>query len=179
MPDWVLTVVVSVLTSGVANAAATWLIQQYFLAKIKHDLDLKLEAAKPLTAEETLRRQNNLNSKRDAFFEAISLVNRHHAAVEWSGPDIPSDRKLSGTRPTESEVNTCYAKLCLFSKDPQIPIRFFTCFGAASAVSVGEFVSLLRQELGYGELPFSPEFYTRFFGREPGVLDGLCNPLNA
>lgn len=163
MPDWLQTVI----ASSAVTAAAIWIIQRYVLARIKHDFDLRLEALKPLTAEDTLKRQNYLNSKRDAFFDAVAVVSRHLEAVPWSGSDIPADRPVSGQRPSEAEVNTCLAKLSLYSDDPAIPEAFLSCFADVSPVSLGHFIDQLRRDLGYGALPSAAERYKYFFRREP------------
>ena len=162
MPEWLQIVI----TYGVVTAAAVWIIKKYVLGSIKHYFDRRLEALKPLTAEETLRRQNYLNSKRDAFFDAVELVSKHLAAVPWSGSDVPLDRSLHGNRPSESEVNTCLAKLSLYSDDPEIPEAFLSCFSNASPDSLGHFINRLREDLGYGTLTSDPKDYKYCFMRE-------------
>jgi hypothetical protein len=80
---------------------------------------------KPLTAQETLKRQNFLNAKRDVYYEAIEIANREYAYIEFTNADgkvmtnYPRDR---GTKkPTEFEVNSCFSKLCIYSDNPNIP----------------------------------------------------------
>lgn len=163
MNDWLL----NLLLSGAFIGGFIWIVKKFVIEKIKHYFDLRLENLKPLTAEETLKRQNYLNSKRDVFFDAISIVSRHLEAVPWSGPDIPKDRYIRDVRPDEYEVNTCLAKLSLYSDDPKIPDEFLNCFGNATAVSLGHFVNRLRMDLGYGELTSNPEDYKYFIKREP------------
>ena len=163
MPEWFQ----SILTSSVVTASAIWIIQKYLVAKIKHDFDLRLEALKPLTAAEALRQQNYLNSKREAYFEAISVITRYLEAVPWGGPDIPADRLQLESRPSESEVNACLAKLSLYSGDLNIPSQFLSCFDGASPVALGRFVNMLRRDLGHDEIHMNPEEYKYFFRREP------------
>lgn len=167
MPDWLQ----HVLTSATVTGASIWIIQKYLLVKIKHDFDLKLERIKPLTAEETLRRQNYLNSKRDAYFEAAATLCRHLEAAEWNGPDVPKDRITTGSRPTEAEINGCLAKLALYSDDPEIAKGFMVAFQNASPASLGIFLNRLRQDLGYGELPTAPEDYGYVFARSPNTTN--------
>lgn len=45
----------------------------------------KLQELQPLTAEQILRKENYLNSKKDVFFESIGLINRRFASSEWNG----------------------------------------------------------------------------------------------
>lgn len=161
MPDWLL----QLLTSATVTAVSLWVVQSYFLSKVKHDFDLKLEKIKPLTAEETLRRQNYLNSKREVFIEAARMVCRHLEAADWAGPQAPNDRVQSGTKPTEMEINLCLAKLAIYSDDPKIVREFMTCFEFTSAYSLGQFLERLRLDLGYGKLAVTPEKYVYAFAR--------------
>lgn len=161
MPEWLQ----QLLTSAAVTGASIWVIQKYLLAKIKHDFDLKLERIKPLTAEDTLRRQNYLNSKRDAYFEATQILCRHMEAAEWNGPDVPADRIVGDVKPTESEINGCLAKLALYSDDPQIAQEFMNCFLTVSPASLGIFLNRLRMDLGYDKLPTNPEEYGYVFAR--------------
>ncbi|MBL4701057.1 MAG: hypothetical protein JKX85_07350 [Phycisphaeraceae bacterium] len=163
MSDWL----EIVLGAGTATAIAILIIQAYILNRSKHNFDLKLEKLKPLTAEDILRRQNFLNSKRDAFFDEVDIVCKHLGSVPWNGPDIPMDRVLSGDRPSESEVNTCQAKLAIYSDDPEILEKFQKCFGKASSVLVGEFLNQLRKDLGYEALKVEPGNYKYIFMRDP------------
>lgn len=159
----------NMLASAVTTGAAIWIIEKYILGRIQYDFSRKMESLKPLTAEETLRRENFLNSKRDAFYEAVTIVNQFLEAVPWHGRDIPKDRPIAGNRPSESAVNTCLAKISMFCNDPEIPTAFLSCFANASPVSIGHFVNRLRRDLGYGDVPFDPDDYKRFFAREPEI----------
>ncbi|MCW1916793.1 hypothetical protein OJ996_24610 [Luteolibacter sp. GHJ8] len=169
-PEWLQQALVSATTTG----AAIWIIQKYALAKIKHDFDLKLENLKPLTAEETLRRENYLNSKRDAFFEVTATLGRYMESSEWDGPDVPPSRTSQCTKPSEAEINGCMAKLALYSDSPEILTEFTQCFQTISSVSFGRLLSLMRQDLGYGALPIDPESYKYVFihnGSVPAPAD--------
>ncbi len=163
MNEWITTA----LSSACVTGASIWVIQKYLLGRIRFDFDRKLEELKPLTAEAILMRGNFLNAKRDAYYEALDVVNKFLEAIPWSGPDIPEDRPQAGHVPTEAAVNSCLAKLSMFCDDPEIPEKFLGCFQTASAVSLGHFVSSLRKDLGYGDLPGDPEDYKRFFARDP------------
>jgi hypothetical protein len=155
-----------IISNGALTALAVWLTQKYLVGRIKFDFDKKLEGIKPLTAEETLRRQNYLNSKRDSFFEAVSLLCKHLEATPWTGLDIPNDRVLHGDRPTEAEVNSCIAKLAMYADDASIPVQFVAAFSATPA-SLGAFINQLRTDLGYDTATIDPESYPYFFKRSP------------
>jgi hypothetical protein len=167
-----------VFTTSVLTSALLGLLVQYLMGKLKHDLNVnlenikhelnvELEKVKPFTAEETLKKQNYINSKRETFFEALELLNKFHESTPWSGPDIPKDRPISNTRPSESEVNTVVAKMALYSDSAVIVMKYLDCFNNASPVLIGHLMNLMRIDLGYGELPFNPDEYLRFFKREP------------
>ena len=161
MPVWLQ----NVLSSGAVTAVAIWIIQKYVVGRIKFDFDQKMEQLKPLTAEETLRRENRLNSKRDIFFDAIDLINRSLEATHWSGPGVPN-RPVRGQRPSEAEVNSCHAKLAIYSDDLTIPDAFIFCFEKTSAASLGCFIQSLRKDLGYENPSFDPEHYKYHFKLE-------------
>lgn len=114
---------------------------------------------RPLTASETLKRENFLNAKRDVFYEAIEIANREYAYIDFTDAtgkvmtNYPRDRGTS--KPTEFEVNTCFAKLCIYSDKKEIPILFKQFFlhdpNAKPIQILEDFVNLLREDLGYGE----------------------------
>lgn len=158
--------IVEAFGTAALTALAAALINLYFSNKLKHELDVKLEGIKPITAEETLRRQNLLNAKRDAFFEAITVLNTYLEAVPWQGPDIPEDRPKLHSRPSEAVVNTAVAKLALFSDNPKIVEAYLNCFVGASAPHLGELINLMRFDLGYGNLKADPNSYKVYFKRE-------------
>jgi hypothetical protein len=72
----------------------------------------------PLTAAETLKKENFLNAKRDIYFQAIELANRVIGHVDLYEPGqltINKPRKIGSTYPSEFEVNNCFSKLCIYS----------------------------------------------------------------
>ena len=113
----------------------------------------------PLTASETLKRENFLNAKRDVYYEAIEIANREYAYIDFTDAtgkvmtNYPRDRGT--TKPTEFEVNTCFSKLCIYSDDENIPRlfkQFFLHDSNGKPIQILEdFVNLLRKDLGYGE----------------------------
>jgi len=113
---------------------------------------------KPLTAAETLRRENFLNAKRDVYFEAIELANRvigQFGLRQPGEPKVKKVRNVGSEFPTEFEVNTCFAKLCIYSDNKEI-IRSFkeiikTPDESKPVAALETFVNLLRKDLGYGE----------------------------
>lgn len=159
--------VVQAFGTAALTALAAALINLYFSNKLKHELDVKLESIKPATAEETLKRQNLINAKRDAFFEAINILSSYLEAVPWTGPDIPEDRPKLHSRPSEAQVNTAVAKLALFADNPKIVDAYLRCFAGTSAPQVGELINLMRFDLGYGNLKIDPSSYKLYFKREP------------
>ncbi|HMO40447.1 MAG TPA: hypothetical protein PKE17_13620 [Saprospiraceae bacterium] len=113
----------------------------------------------PLTASETLKRENFLNAKRDVYYEAIEIANREYAFIDFTdaaGKVMTNYQRDRGTKkPTEFEVNTCFSKLCIYSDDEKIPRlfkQFFLHDPNGKPIQVLEdFVNLLRKDLGYGD----------------------------
>lgn len=119
---------------------------------------------KPLTASETLKRENFLNAKRDVYYEAIEIANREYAFIEFTdvnGKSMTNYKRDRGTlKPTEYEVNTCFSKLCIYSDNKEIPMlykKFFLKDDDGRPIQVLEdFVNLLRKDLGYGDGVIKP-----------------------
>ncbi|HUM97950.1 MAG TPA: hypothetical protein PK275_08840 [Chitinophagaceae bacterium] len=112
----------------------------------------------PLTAAETLKKENFLNSKRDTYFQAIDILNRNLANSEFTINGIASDtsnRKRGGSYPTELEINSCFSKLCIYSDDEKIPLTFYKLFDTNDKnlrpiLEMSIFINLVRKDLGYG-----------------------------
>ena len=113
----------------------------------------------PITAAETLKKENFLNAKRDTYFEAIDILNRHLANSGFIVNGIVSDttnRQRGGVYPTELEINSCFSKLCIYSENKQIPLTFYKLLVPADKklkpiLEMSTFINLVRKDLGYGE----------------------------
>lgn len=123
----------------------------------------------PLTAEETLRRENFLNAKRDTYFQAIDILNRAFANtdfIENGKLSDPSHRNRGGQYPTELEVNSCFSKLCIYSSNKEILSTYRKLFNTNDkqlkpVLEMGKFINLLRKDLGYESInvdPYQNEF---------------------
>jgi hypothetical protein len=112
----------------------------------------------PLTAGETLKKENFLNAKRDVYFEAINILNRHLAYTHFTVNGQALDtfiRVLGGNYPNELEVNACFSKLCIYSDNRDIPLTFASFFVPQTGVfhpviNMSLFISLIRRDMGYG-----------------------------
>jgi hypothetical protein len=172
MPDWLVHVLTSATTAAATVAAAVWFIQHYVLGRMRHHFDVRLEevrqehrevleGAKPLTAEATLRRENYLNSKRDAFYEALSLLARSLASRTWEGDGavgiVPANRPVEQNHPSESEVNECLAKLTIYTDRYDIVQEFASCLVSARPGDLTMLAGRMRQDMGYGDSVVTPE----------------------
>jgi hypothetical protein len=118
----------------------------------------------PLTAEETLRRENYLNAKRDVYFQAIDILNRALANSEFienGRKSHPSDRNRGGKYPTELEVNSCFSKLCVYSSNKEILKAYRKLFDTNDKqlkpiLEMGKSINLLRKDLGYENIIVDP-----------------------
>jgi len=121
----------------------------------------------PLQAESTLRRQNYLNSKRDAYYEAVDVMMRWMGAVDIS--PAPSWRVPQGTIPTERDVNLAKAKLVLFMDKEEVVAQFDSFF-ASSANTIrtfGQFVKLARMDMGYADWQLLGKYKYLFVNPQP------------
>ena len=137
-------IIIDVLLIGIISVAfGSWLNYKY---------NKKLKDYEPLTAEKILRKENYLNSKRDVFYEVIQLLSKSLASTNWTGPEAPKNRVAENSKPTEVEINSCFSKLCLYVDNKEILERFPYLFSSdSSPATIGSYISLLRQDLGYGE----------------------------
>lgn len=147
--EFIAQLIINVLFLGVIIFA----FQSFFVHKLK-----------PLTASETLKRENFLNAKRDAYYEAIEIANREYAFIEFTDRTgksaIPYERSRGTKKPTEFEVNTCFSKLCIYSDNLEIPILYKKLFikepDGRPIQIIEDFVNLLREDLGYGNGIITP-----------------------
>lgn len=82
--------------------------------------------------------------------------------MEW--PQVPKNRTVENTRPTEVEINSCFSKLNLYVDNKVILEKYsYLLTGNSNPVELGEYISLLRNDLGYGVSIIDPEKYTYIF----------------
>lgn len=139
--------VVKILIEVIVVGFVVFFVQSYFQNKWK-----------PLTAAETLKKENFLNAKRDVYFEAIELANRvigQFGLRQPGEPKIKTLRNVGAEFPTEFEVNTCFAKLCIYSDNKEITRLFKeiikTHDGTNPIALLEALINLMRKDLGYGE----------------------------
>ena len=145
-----------ILISFISVGFGSWLNFKY---------DKKLIAYEPLTAERILKNENHLNSKREVFFELIQIINKVMATSSWNGPDVQkNNRIIKALPPTELEINNCYAKLNLYVDNNEIIEKFPDLFKEnVTPVKIGEFINLLRNDLGFDTIEFDPLKFTYIF----------------
>jgi len=111
-PIWADILVQIVVTGGVVVLSQTF-IQNYF-------------------AKEKLKNENFINSKKEAYFNAIEIAYREMAFTHYrdarNGKVISDSARLREriTRPNEVELNLAYGKLFLFSDNKEIPKNFYS-----------------------------------------------------
>jgi hypothetical protein len=155
-PEFWTRIIIDVILLGFISVGfGSWLNYKY---------GKKLKELEPLKAEQILRKENYLNSKRDVFFELIGLINRRLASSKWNGPQVPKNRTVENTKPTEVEINSCFSKLNLYVDNKVILEKYPYLFsGDSNPVEVGKFISLLRNDLGYGDSIINSEKYSYIF----------------
>jgi hypothetical protein len=141
------------------------------LETFKHELQQDLERSKPLTAEETLRLQNRLNARRDAYFDALRVVYERMAADPMHTQDGILRSAASPTPPSELERNLAYAKMSLFSGSARVLELFENIWAKrASPPDIGMLVDAMRQDLGYDCSLVGHELFPYLLGRERRIL---------
>jgi hypothetical protein len=112
----------------------------------------------PKIERDKLVAQEQWKAKRIAFSEAISLVDQHFSAGNWTGPDVPKKQTPTVEKPSPLEINRVYSELMLLSEDIKIPKAYITFFNTGgSAGTRGEFIIMLRKELFKSEISIKPE----------------------
>jgi|688.fasta_scaffold233794_1 hypothetical protein len=82
-------------------------------------------------AEERLRNESLLASKKEAYYYAIEVAYRHMAAVDYdrnavTGKTLPIMKRNRGTAPpNELEINMAFSKLYLYAGDTSIVSSFY------------------------------------------------------
>lgn len=138
-----------VILNGIVSGIIVYVLQK--LINLKFD---------PLTASETLKKENFLNAKRDVYFSAIKLINQYLANTEWT--DLATGTALRASDksqwPTSTEVNSCYSMLCIYTDNKKILEIYIDVFDSnrtnkPTTQLLSEFAELLRQDLGYKSTP--------------------------
>ena len=120
----------------------------------------------PRLEQKKLRFQEAWRSKRDAFVDALQVLDHHLASTNWSGPDVPSDYKPSADKPPSNEINRSVVLLSMLSDSIETPKTFANFFKKGSHTSPadrGLFIQMLRNELYDSKATFKAEELPYFF----------------
>lgn len=113
-------------------------------------------------------------AKKDAFLNAVELIDRTLAVTVWEGAAVPKDYAPNFDQiPKSDEINTQLRLLLLLSNNPEISTMFlrpFTGGGTFSPSDRGRFISLLRTELFSTAARFDPDKVPFFFPQTPDQL---------
>ena len=135
---------------------------------IKTENQLLLERTKPLTAEETLRRESFFRLKLEAFYSALEVVYRKYASDEFFIRDKNDRLKpASNARPSESEINLAYGRMAMYASDRAVLDKYQHIHSIRSEPGdIGDLVALMRKDLGFSEGVVSGATYPYIFGPE-------------
>lgn len=109
--------------------------------------------------------------KKQIFTNAVSLVARQWDAAAFSQeesatPHIP----LKNVKPTSTQKNDVLAQLYMLADNKEIPNKFIEVIdGKRSPASIGEFILMLRNEIGTSELVIKPEEMAVFYNTDDVV----------
>ena len=104
-------------------------------------------------------------AKRDAFLEALLLLDRYMATKKLNGPRIPKTFKPSKDKPSPMEINRALVMLGMVSEDPAIPEKFISFFqvgGRFTFTDRGAFIVMLRSELFGSQSKMDPAQFPYF-----------------
>ena len=130
----------------------------------------KLEEAKPMTAEDVLRREEWLRSRIRVYEGALEVVYKQANQLIWTFADGTTAPPSSDIGPTRVEINLAYARLLLYSTADQIPAKFHQITnGTFSAADIGKLVGLMRKDLGHGDSLVEPASFPVSLGPKSRV----------
>ncbi len=117
----------------------------------------------PTKAAEILKKENFLNAKKDAFFEAIGIANKYMANVDYGSTDALTGNKIDPKflhkhKPDlsnfELDINSAYSKLMTFTSDTSILSAYFRIFVTPPnekhipIAEMAKFLKAIRKDLG-------------------------------
>jgi|SRR5688500_7892812 len=152
-----------------------WAIEYFFETKYA-----------PIVAAETLKRENFLNAKKQAYFEAIEVANKVIANTDFDSVDALTGKVLAAKflhkhtvslSSFELEINDAYSKLMVFASDTNIISSFYRIFVTPPGekhipiVAMQKFVTAIRKDLGNDE--DLPDNYQMLFIVMPSKEDSV------
>ncbi len=138
---------------------------------------------KSITAAEILNKENFLNGKKDAYFEAIKIANQYMANTDYdsinayNGTKIPSNflhKHKKDLSELELDINSAYSKLMIFTSDTTILSSYFRIFVTPPnekhipIIEMKKFIEAIRTDLG-NEIDL-PTGYTMLYIAMPSNL---------
>lgn len=116
----------------------------------------------PMVARGVKREESILEQRYKACENAVNILHRCLAFVEWTGKDVPEwYRPPEKTRPTQVETNTVYTLLAIYGKNDAIADQFYKAAIGDKKIDPEDilgFVSAVRKELGVDEKGFTGKF---------------------
>ena len=112
MKSLIIPAVINLVFTGIV----VFFIQKYFEGRMA-----------PVIAESVLKKQNFINSKKEAYSQAVDIVTRFFLTTGWNNNGkflLPQNRNVGGAAPTEVEMNACMIKLYFYAPTDAIPKIF-------------------------------------------------------
>jgi len=117
-------------------------------------------------AAKRLERENFINAKRDAYFEAIQIADKYMANTDYDSVDARTGKAIAAIylhkhktdlSSFEVEINTAYSKLMIFSADTNVLSSFYRIFVTPPTekhvpiIEMKNFIKAVREDLGNSE----------------------------
>lgn len=140
----------------------------------------------PITAAETLKRENFLNAKRDAYFQAIEIANKVLANSDFDSIDAFTGKKMASKflhkhqkdlSEFELDINSVYSKLMIFTSDTSVLSSYFRIFVTPPnerhnpIIEMKKFINAIRKDLGNNEN--LPDEYKMLYIVMPSKADSI------
>jgi hypothetical protein len=124
------------------------------IEEVRHQNQLILEQTKPSVALEIRRQEDFVQSKLEAYIDAITLMTKHIASVPMNVDGEDLNGRNFCRRPTELEINSTLGKLALFCDNAKILKAYSSMFsdGVNFVESWQNFISLAREDMKYSDV---------------------------
>lgn len=167
MSEVVTTLITAVASGGAAGALIVWLgsawISKRITASIEHSYNLKLETHragleekieihKSTVRDSELMRQHRWDLKRSACLDALNLIDRFFANLNWGDSAAPESQSKADIE----TVRKCCNALAVSCDSPTVLKEFKQCLGLGPqkplrADMIVDLRNAIRRELGFGE----------------------------
>ena len=135
--DWLVNIVIAIVTSGLVSTGFNWYIRNRELGD-----------------------QRKWEIKREACLEALKIVDARFSHIEWINKDGAQTEIDRQEKVDIANIRSCFNRLVLSCEDSKVPKAFTKCLnlhidnkdpGVLYLNDIAELRNAIRKELGFGE----------------------------